>query len=169
MKFVILFVCVALAAAQSPTFPGQSGFQRFGSPYSGFPHSQFPFQQQPLPKVTTSVPKLIPTPAPPHSQVGIAQQYRPYHSQEFIPILKQHQDAQPGGGYQWDYQSANGITAYENAEIVPRGVDEASKTVRGGYSYTSLEGIPVEVTYTADENGFHPHVVVHTHGYERKH
>ncbi|KAF5298372.1 hypothetical protein FQR65_LT01150 [Abscondita terminalis] len=171
MKLVILCVWVALAVAQNTTpfssfpvgaYPGQLGpFSRFGPPD---PLAPIPYKPQPAVKVLPSTPLSTPKQYPIEP---VSQQYRPRHSQEFIPILKQNYDNQPGGGYQWSFATGNGITAFENADIKVVNPEEAIKTVQGGYSYTSPEGIPVEVTYTADENGFHPHVVVRSQGERR--
>ncbi|KAF5293140.1 hypothetical protein FQA39_LY13750 [Lamprigera yunnana] len=181
MKVIILSALCALAVAQSPSpLPVQVSpipfHPRFGPPQpypGGFPFGPGP-QPKPLPRIPAPAPAPVPAPKPvpvPAARVPVgilSQNYHPYHPQEYVAILKQNQNSEPSGNYQWDFAAANGITAYENAEIVPLGPEQASKTVTGGYQYTSLEGIPVEVTYTADENGFHPHVVVHTHHYGRE-
>ncbi|KAF5298373.1 hypothetical protein FQR65_LT01151 [Abscondita terminalis] len=167
MKLVILCAWAALAVAQNTvpfssfpvgTYPGQLGpFSRLASPQSLPPIT---YKPQPAVKVLPSTPKQYPI-------EPVSQQYRPRHSQEFIPILKQNYDNQPDGGYQWSFATGNGITAFENADIKIVNPEEVINTVQGGYSYTSPEGITVEVTYTADENGFHPHVVVRSQGERR--
>ncbi|CAD7090693.1 unnamed protein product [Hermetia illucens] len=57
-------------------------------------------------------------------------------------------DISPDGSYQWSFDTSNGIAAQE------QGV--GSVKAAGASSYTSPEGIPIQLTYTADENGFHP-------------
>lgn len=52
------------------------------------------------------------------------------------------------------YESANGIKAEETGDVKNKGSDNAIQTVQGSYSYTSPEGQLIEITYTADENGF---------------
>ncbi|CAD7090698.1 unnamed protein product [Hermetia illucens] len=57
-------------------------------------------------------------------------------------------DLSPDGSYHYVYQTSNGIAAEESGV----GAHQA----QGGFSYTSPEGAPIKVSYTADENGFHP-------------
>ncbi|XP_037920219.1 endocuticle structural glycoprotein SgAbd-2-like [Hermetia illucens] len=57
-------------------------------------------------------------------------------------------DLRPDGSYRYAYETSNGIAAQEE------GV--GSHHANGGFSYTSPEGIPIKIEYTADENGFHP-------------
>lgn len=52
------------------------------------------------------------------------------------------------------YESANGIKAEETGDVKNKGSDNAIQTVQGSYSYTSPEGQLIEISYTADENGF---------------
>ncbi|XP_017070726.1 pupal cuticle protein Edg-78E [Drosophila eugracilis] len=52
------------------------------------------------------------------------------------------------GTYAYELQQASGLSIQEEGQ--------AGHYARGAYSYTSPEGIPVQVVYTADENGFHP-------------
>ncbi|XP_017043015.1 pupal cuticle protein Edg-78E [Drosophila ficusphila] len=52
------------------------------------------------------------------------------------------------GTYAYDIQQASGLQIQEEGQ--------AGHYARGSYSYTSPEGVPVQVVYTADENGFHP-------------
>ena len=58
------------------------------------------------------------------------------------------------GSYKFSYESANGIKAEETGDVKNKGSDNAIQTVQGSYSYTSPEGQLIEITYTADENGF---------------
>ncbi|KAJ2946973.1 hypothetical protein O0L34_g16319 [Tuta absoluta] len=72
-----------------------------------------------------------------------------------IPILRQTQDANPDGSYQWSYETGNGIAAQEQGYLKNPGVKDAEAQVaQGSFSYTSPEGIPITITYIADENGF---------------
>ncbi|CAH0407745.1 unnamed protein product [Chilo suppressalis] len=57
--------------------------------------------------------------------------------------------------FQYSYETSNGISAASNGEL--RKVDNAdSLIVRGNYQYVSREGVPITVTYVADENGYQP-------------
>ncbi|KAF5298371.1 hypothetical protein FQR65_LT01149 [Abscondita terminalis] len=76
-----------------------------------------------------------------------------------VPIIQQHQNIESGGSYEWRFATANGIAAEEVAIINGENSDRPTKTVRGSYQYTSPDGVPVLVTYIADENGFQPQVI----------
>lgn len=52
------------------------------------------------------------------------------------------------GNYEYAYETSNGIT--EEVE------GQGAKYAKGFFQYTSPEGLPVHVSYTADENGFQP-------------
>jgi hypothetical protein len=55
----------------------------------------------------------------------------------------------------YSYQTGDGTTAQETGYLKNPGSRELeAQTVQGSYSYTSPEGTPITVTYTADENGF---------------
>ncbi|CAH0556915.1 unnamed protein product [Brassicogethes aeneus] len=87
--------------------------------------------------------------------------YNPYsivnnvNNGRHIRILKQNQDIHPDGSYQWSYETENGIAAQELGKLRGKG-QEASIEVQGSYSYTSPEGIPVAISYVADDTGYHP-------------
>lgn len=52
------------------------------------------------------------------------------------------------------YETANGIAAQEQGYLKNLGVKDAEAQVaQGSFSYTSPEGIPITITYVADENG----------------
>ncbi|XP_022919489.1 endocuticle structural glycoprotein SgAbd-8-like [Onthophagus taurus] len=72
-------------------------------------------------------------------------------------ILRQEQDIDPSGSYRWAYETENGIAAQEQGSLQQsRSTQEAGIAAQGSYSYTSPEGVPVNVVYVADENGFQP-------------
>ncbi|XP_037720777.1 pupal cuticle protein Edg-78E [Drosophila subpulchrella] len=52
------------------------------------------------------------------------------------------------GSYAYDIEQASGIQIKEEGQ--------SGHYARGSYAYTSPEGVPVQVVYTADEFGFHP-------------
>lgn len=55
----------------------------------------------------------------------------------------------------FSYETENGISAQEQG--TPKQVgNEVPVVAQGSYSYTSSDGVPVQVTYIADENGFQP-------------
>ncbi|EFA04466.1 endocuticle structural glycoprotein SgAbd-4 [Tribolium castaneum] len=73
-----------------------------------------------------------------------------------VAILRQEQTVDPDGSYRWAYETANGIVAQEQGALRPQGGPEPSIAAQGSFAYTSPEGQPISLTYTADENGFRP-------------
>nr|AYA49906.1 cuticular protein 115 [Leptinotarsa decemlineata] len=71
-------------------------------------------------------------------------------------ILRFVNDAQPDGSYKFGFETQNGIAAEQQGVVRIIGDQTAPVVVQGFYRYTSPEGIPVEVRYTADEFGYHP-------------
>ncbi|XP_043648518.1 endocuticle structural glycoprotein SgAbd-8 [Drosophila teissieri] len=54
----------------------------------------------------------------------------------------------PDGSYSWEYGTSNGIDAQESGV---GGVQAA-----GSVSYAAPDGTPIQLQYTADENGYRP-------------
>ncbi|XP_049865994.1 endocuticle structural glycoprotein SgAbd-2-like [Pectinophora gossypiella] len=78
-----------------------------------------------------------------------------YSQGQQIPILRQTQDINPDGSYQWSYETGNGIAAQEQGYLKNAGIKDAEAQVaQGSFGYTSPEGIPISLSYIADENGF---------------
>lgn len=63
-------------------------------------------------------------------------------------VVKFESEIDASGQYQYAYETSNGIAAQENGV----GGEQAS----GSYSYVSPEGENIQVSYTADANGFQP-------------
>lgn len=63
-------------------------------------------------------------------------------------LLSQTQDIQPDGQYTYGYALDSGVQVQES------GVGGQYATGRA--SYISPEGIPIQLSYTADENGYQP-------------
>ncbi|XP_023954033.1 larval cuticle protein 1 [Bicyclus anynana] len=83
---------------------------------------------------------------------GAAVEYEP------PKILRSEYDQTPQGGYNFGFETENGISRIETGE--PKEVLDADNkpqvvvAVRGSYTYTDKEGNVVTVNYSADENGF---------------
>ncbi|XP_029158861.1 pupal cuticle protein 20-like [Nylanderia fulva] len=73
------------------------------------------------------------------------------HGDQKIPILSYSNENAGDGNYEFSYETGNGITVQETGH--QQGESEA---VSGSFSYTGPDGVQYSVTYTADENGFHP-------------
>ncbi|CAG9785098.1 unnamed protein product [Diatraea saccharalis] len=91
--------------------------------------------------------------------VCAAPQYSQYQQQQYqadvIPIIKQQQEVNFDGSYQYSYETGNGIAAQEQGYLKNAGVKDAEAQVaQGSFAYTSPEGVPISVSYIADENGF---------------
>ncbi|KAL1513447.1 hypothetical protein ABEB36_002858 [Hypothenemus hampei] len=71
-------------------------------------------------------------------------------------IISQESNILPEGNYQYAYETDNGIAVQEEGNIQPKGPEEANKSVRGQFKYTSPEGTPIQLAYVADENGYQP-------------
>ncbi|XP_017786798.1 PREDICTED: flexible cuticle protein 12-like [Nicrophorus vespilloides] len=59
-------------------------------------------------------------------------------------------------GYNWLYETSNGISANEQGQLNNAGSENEAISVRGTYSYTGADGVKYTVNYVADENGFQP-------------
>ncbi|XP_063363922.1 larval cuticle protein LCP-17-like [Cydia amplana] len=74
-------------------------------------------------------------------------------------VLVQSSDVRPDG-YESSFQTSNGISAQESGQLKKVGAEEAL-VVSGQFQYTADDGTPVQVSYTADENGYNaqgPHI-----------
>lgn len=80
-----------------------------------------------------------------------------HHQQPVVAILKQAQDITPEGSYNYAYETENGISASEQGSPQPVGPKgEPAVVAQGQYQYTAPDGTPIAVSYSADENGYHP-------------
>ncbi|KAK9679544.1 Insect cuticle protein [Popillia japonica] len=59
-------------------------------------------------------------------------------------------------GYNYAYETSNGISAEEQGQLQNAGTDNEAIQVRGQFNYVGADGNTYTVTYTADENGFKP-------------
>ncbi|XP_011214355.1 endocuticle structural glycoprotein ABD-4 [Bactrocera neohumeralis] len=75
---------------------------------------------------------------------------------EPIPIIRQEQEVNFDGSYKFSYETGNGIQADEEGYLKNAGSEAEGTSAQGSFSYTSPEGVPIRITYLADENGFQP-------------
>ncbi|XP_062551138.1 endocuticle structural glycoprotein SgAbd-2-like [Armigeres subalbatus] len=81
-----------------------------------------------------------------------------------IPIVAQSSNLNPDGSFAYSYESGNGIKVEDQGEVkaveVPKedgsGTEQVQATVqKGSFSYNAPDGTPINLQWTADENGFH--------------
>ncbi|CAG4937424.1 unnamed protein product [Colias eurytheme] len=77
------------------------------------------------------------------------------------PILSYSNNRAIDGSYSYSYATGDGKQAQErgflkDAFIDNHGSPQGTQVLEGSYAYTSPEGIPIQVSYVADENGFRP-------------
>lgn len=77
-----------------------------------------------------------------------------YPNTNYIPITAYQNDMNFDGSFVYGYSAGDGTTAQAQGFIKNLGINEIeTQVIQGSYSYTSPEGVPIHVTYIADENG----------------
>ncbi|EEB20084.1 Endocuticle structural glycoprotein SgAbd-2, putative [Pediculus humanus corporis] len=71
-----------------------------------------------------------------------------------VPILRAETNHNLDGSYNFQYETANQISASEQGAVKNPGTDAESLAVQGTFSYVDLDGNQITVNYVADENGF---------------
>ncbi|EDV41246.1 uncharacterized protein Dana_GF10924 [Drosophila ananassae] len=62
-----------------------------------------------------------------------------------------------GDKYSFAYETSNGISRSETGEVKPgAGEDDGSLSVQGTTSWSAPDGKKYEISFTADETGYHP-------------
>ncbi|XP_018564028.1 cuticle protein 3-like [Anoplophora glabripennis] len=100
-----------------------------------------------------SPPRRYPSNTSPTSQyVAPASQSQYYGSSyQQVPILRLDSSNSGDGTYTYAYETGDGISGQEQGDARGEGT-----RAQGGFSYTSPNGQPIQLQYTADENGFIP-------------
>ncbi|XP_043595805.1 cuticle protein CP14.6-like [Bombus pyrosoma] len=62
----------------------------------------------------------------------------------------------PDGSYAFNYETGNGIKVEEHGQLKQLNDTNSVVVVQGSYSYSDADGVPVALSYIADENGFQP-------------
>uniref|UniRef100_A0A1B0F9H9 Uncharacterized protein n=1 Tax=Glossina morsitans morsitans TaxID=37546 RepID=A0A1B0F9H9_GLOMM len=62
-------------------------------------------------------------------------------------VMRDYKKNDAHGHFEYGYEVTNGIGGEESGD---------QKSVHGEFHFTTKDGTPVKVTYTADENGYHP-------------
>ena len=83
--------------------------------------------------------------------------------QRYPQIIRQNSDLLPDGGFQYGFETEDGIRSEARGTPVSSNARDAegraegrATAVRGSYSYTGADGQVYTVNYVADENGFQP-------------
>ncbi|KAG8233377.1 hypothetical protein J437_LFUL005839 [Ladona fulva] len=97
---------------------------------------------------------------PPHPvPAPIPIQPTPYKQQPYappIPIVRQSQDVNFDGTFQFSYETGNGIVVEQSGYLKNAGLkDQEAQVIQGSYSYPGPNGQVYTVRYFADETGFH--------------
>ncbi|KAJ3633548.1 hypothetical protein MTP99_010487 [Tenebrio molitor] len=87
------------------------------------------------------------------AQRGVYKQVQPGQP---IAILRQSQDVNFDGSYQWSYETENGIAAQEQGALKNANSAEPAQEAQGSFQYTAPDGTPISIQYVANENGFQP-------------
>lgn len=79
----------------------------------------------------------------------------PVKQEEVVPVLKREEVRDEHGQYVLEYLSGDGTSVREEGFLKP-GEDGDVLVKKGTIKYTAPDGQPIELTYIADETGFHP-------------
>ncbi|XP_073980092.1 endocuticle structural glycoprotein SgAbd-2-like [Rhodnius prolixus] len=72
----------------------------------------------------------------------------------YARILRQEQDTQFDGSFNYAYETENGINGQASGLLKNAGREDEAISVEGTFSWTSPEGVPITITYIADEDGY---------------
>ncbi|XP_075971007.1 uncharacterized protein LOC142973254 [Anticarsia gemmatalis] len=152
MKFAV--VILGLVAAVSAQFNNNGQYSPFNYNRNRYQYSTpSPFRYTPSVTIAPT-PFFASTPSP----IPAVQVARIVSNDHNAETLKFGNDNAPDGSYNYFYETSNGIAAQEQG--VPRvfggNPPVAPVVAQGSYSYTSPEGVPVAISYVADENGYQP-------------
>jgi len=73
-----------------------------------------------------------------------------YQKREHIPITKDDRSQNAYGESSFDFGTGNGIYRSE------QGSQNDGQNFQGKWSYTSPEGVPISLTFVADQGGYQP-------------
>ncbi|ALC43212.1 Cpr65Av [Drosophila busckii] len=71
-------------------------------------------------------------------------------------ILRYDNDNIGTDGYNFGYETSDGVTRQEQAELKNAGTEQEALSVRGSVSWVAPDGQTYTLHYIADENGFQP-------------
>ncbi|XP_047020606.1 larval cuticle protein LCP-17-like [Helicoverpa zea] len=160
MKFLVLALCVAAASAASyGSGPfGVSGFQKYNNYKTYEAPAAAPVVVSAKAVASAAGPVLAPVAAPVQAANAVYSAAKtvvnkPYQDAE-AAILRSENDVSPDG-YKYFFETNNGIVA-EAVGTTKQVGDSVAVVSQGTYRYVAPDGTPVEIVYTADENGYQP-------------
>ncbi|XP_037044863.1 endocuticle structural protein SgAbd-6-like [Bradysia coprophila] len=71
-------------------------------------------------------------------------------------ILKYENDNIGVDGYKFAYETSDGVSRSEEAELKNPGTEQEALSVRGTITWIAADGVQYTLNYIADENGFQP-------------
>lgn len=71
-------------------------------------------------------------------------------------ILRYENDNIGLGNYNFAYETSDGVSRSEQAELKNAGTENEALSVRGSITWTAPDGQVFTLNYLADENGFQP-------------
>lgn len=71
-------------------------------------------------------------------------------------ILKYDNDNIGVDGYNFAFETSNGIARQEEGKVANLGSENEAIQVHGSYTYTDVSGKKITVNFVADENGYRP-------------
>ncbi|XP_030386430.1 endocuticle structural protein SgAbd-6-like [Scaptodrosophila lebanonensis] len=80
----------------------------------------------------------------------------PLDDSDKATILRYDNDNGGLDGYNFAYETSDGVTRQEQAELKNAGTDQEALSVRGSVSWVAPDGQTYTLNYIADENGFQP-------------
>ncbi|XP_015595821.1 endocuticle structural glycoprotein SgAbd-2 [Cephus cinctus] len=73
-----------------------------------------------------------------------------------IAILSQEQDIGTDGTFSLKFETENGISEQIQGSLKQLDQDTQAQVIQGTASWTAPDGTPVQISWTADENGYQP-------------
>lgn len=81
----------------------------------------------------------------------------PLHPEEVVIVKETPSDNIGLGGYNYGYELSNGQYHQESGQLTNAGSENEALAVRGNYGWVDpVTNQRYDVSYVADENGFHP-------------
>ncbi|XP_060517227.1 endocuticle structural protein SgAbd-6-like [Cylas formicarius] len=80
----------------------------------------------------------------------------PQQSSRDATILKYESNNIGVDGYNFAFETSDGMSRSETGELKNAGTDNEFIAVRGTISWIGLDGTPYSIEFIADENGFQP-------------